>query len=265
MTTPTPSPGTPGSSPSGASGGDASGHIPEEHVLAGSEHGTRPRRGGGSSWVEYLVTMLGALLIAVLIKTFLFQPFYIPSESMNPTLEVDDKIIVSKLTPGVFDLEHGDVVVFEDTENWIQGRATDDPTLRVRVMQVLSIIGLTPDPAQNHLVKRLIGLPGDHVVCEEVGGPLQVNGVTLEEPYINPENPACKYDFDVTVPDGHIWVMGDNRYDSADSAHHHAQGESGFVPLDDVTGKATAVFWPVGRWTGLGDGTDAFDQVPAAP
>jgi signal peptidase I len=132
-------------------------------------------------------------------------------------------------------------------------------------MMALSLVGLAPDPSQDHLVKRLIGLPGDHVVCAEEGAALQVNGTTLEERYINPETPACQVAFDVTVPDGKVWVMGDNRYASADSAYHEVQGDGGFVDESDITGRAEVVFWPASRWTGLGDGTDAFADVPDQP
>lgn len=224
--------------------------------------GHRARRGGG--WLDYLVTMVVALVIAVLVKTFLIQPFFIPSESMVPTLETNDKIIVSKLTPGVFDLERGDVIVFEDTEGWIPAREGEPLSLRARAQKVLSYVGLAPDPDQNHLVKRLIGLPGDHVVCAAKDGAMEVNGVTLEEPYINPETPACQTAFDVTVPADDVWVMGDNRYDSADSAYHYeiSQGASGFVPESSITGKAEIIMWPISRWGGLGAGEDAFSGVP---
>lgn len=216
------------------------------------------------SWLDYLVTMVVALVIAVLVKTFLVQPFYIPSASMDPTLITDDKIVVSKLTPGVFELERGDVVVFQDTQDWlhIDPNAAHGP--RYQLQNVLSWVGLAPDPSQNHLVKRLIGLPGDHVVCAEEGGALAVNGVTLEEPYINPATPACQVAFDVTVPEDAIWVMGDNRFQSADSAWHNSQGQQAFVQMDDVTGKAVAVFWPISHWSGLNDGEAVFADVPDA-
>ena len=244
-----------------AGGGDPS------REAAGPERGSRRghRRQRMPLWLDTAVTMAVALVIAVLVKTFLIQPFYIPSASMNPTLLEDDKILVSKLSPGVFDLERGDVIVFEDPGDWIPGDATENPTPRVRVMMVLSMVGLAPDPSQDHLVKRLIGLPGDHVVCAEEGGSLEVNGTTLEEPYINQETPACQGAFDVTVPDGKVWVMGDNRYASADSAWHEIQGEGGFVDESDITGRAEVIFWPAGRWSGLGDGSATFDDVPAKP
>src|SRR5699024_8816655 len=128
-----------------------------------------------------------------------------------------------------------------------------------------SLVGLAPDPSQDHLVKRVIGQSGDHVVCESQGAPLQVNGVEVEEDYVNDAASPCQVPFDVTVPDGSVWVMGDNRHASADSAWHHAHGENGFVPASNITGKAEVVFWPVGHWTGLGSGRAAFADVPAQP
>ena len=215
-------------------------------------------------WLDTLITMAVALVIAVLVKTFLVQPFYIPSASMNPTLLEDDKILVSKLSPGVFDLQRGDVIVFEDPDDWIPGDATENPTPRVRVMMLLSMVGLAPDPSQDHLVKRLVGLPGDRVVCED-DGVLEVNGTPLEEPYINPETSACQAAFNVTVPDGKVWVMGDNRHASADSAFHETRGEGGFVDESDITGRAEVIFWPVSSWERLDEGRESFADVPEQP
>lgn len=223
------------------------------------------RRWRGGGWMDYVVTLVVALVIAILVKTFLIQPFFIPSSSMVPTLETNDKILVSKLTPGVFDLHRGDVIVFEDPGTWVEEDPGRAESARYRVTKVLSYIGLAPDPATDHLVKRLIGLPGDHVVCESQGGPLQVNGVTLDEPYINPETPACQAAFDVTVPQDNVWVMGDNRLASADSAYHESQGEPAFVPMHDITGKAEVIMWPISRWDRLDEGAATFADVPDAP
>lgn len=246
------------------SGDSAAGEDPVERD---ESHGARRglRRQRMPLWLDMFVTMVVALLIAVLVKTFLIQPFYIPSASMNPTLLENDKILVSKLSPGVFDLQRGDVIVFEDPDDWIPGDATENPTPRVRVMMLLSLVGLAPDPSQDHLVKRLIGVSGDHVVCDARGAALEVNGVTLEEPYINPETPACQDAFDVTVPEGKVWVMGDNRLASADSAWHEIRGDGGFVDTSDITGRAEVIFWPVGSWDRLNDGRQAFADVPEQP
>ncbi|MGP9694464.1 signal peptidase I [Brachybacterium sp. AOP25-B2-12] len=222
----------------------------------------RRRRSRGGGWLDYVVTMVVALVIAVLVKTFLIQPFFIPSESMVPTLEIDDKILVSKLTPGVFDLHRGDVIVFEDPDNWVDAGDTRQGA-RYQVLKVLSYVGLAPDPAQDHLVKRLIGMPGDHVVCAQQGGDLQVNGVTIDEPYINQGATPCQAAFDITVPAGNVWVMGDNREASADSANHYTvKDHSPYVPESKITGKAEVIMWPASRWTVLDDGEKAFADVP---
>ncbi|WP_058235514.1 signal peptidase I [Devriesea agamarum] len=229
----------------------------------------RKRRRKRSTFWDYVATIVVALLISVLIKTFLFQPFFIPSGSMIPTLRVDDKIVVSKLTPSVFDLHRGDVIVFSDPANWLENEHRE-PTFGQKVSKVLSYVGLAADPADNHLVKRLIGMPGDHLVCASRGAQLQINGVTVHEPYINPSGGACQEAFDVKVPPKHVWVMGDNRYASADSAYHYiySQGLSpdrAFVPESAITGKAKFIMWPISRWRTLSAGEDTFAHVPAHP
>lgn len=235
---------------------------PDASVHPAGHRPTRRRRASRGGWLDYVVTMVVALVIAVLVKTFLIQPFFIPSESMLPTLEIDDKIIVSKLTPGVFDLQRGDVIVFEDPDHWVAENTTRQGA-RYQVLKTLSYVGLAPDPAQDHLVKRLIGLPGDHVVCAEQGGDLAVNGVTLAEPYVNEGNTPCQAQFDITVPAGNVWVMGDNREASADSANHYARGDaSPYVPESRITGKAEVIMWPASRWAALDDGEKVFADVP---
>lgn len=247
-----PAPGTPARRP------EDEAPAPAEHDQHTHAH-RRIRRGG---WMDYAVTMLVALVIAVLVKTFLVQPFFIPSESMVPTLETDDKILVSKLSPGIIPLERGDVIVFEDPDHWV-GDDVGTQGLRYRVLKTLSYVGLSPDPADNHLVKRLIGMPGDQVECTDVGGDLKVNGTTITDPYINPDGAACAYAFDVTVPAGRLWVMGDNREHSADSSFHYDQQDADpYVPEDKVTGKAVVTFWPISRWSGLSSGEKAFADVP---
>lgn len=254
--------------PHGASAASEAAHQAEDRGDAGGARTGRRRskpliRKGG--WLDYLVTIVVALVVAVLVKTFLIQPFYIPSESMVPTLEKNDKIVVSKLTPGVFPLKRGDVVVFEDPGNWVPEAANPSTGVRYKVLKALSYVGLSPDPAQDHLVKRLIGLPGDRVACPTVGGKLHVNGVAIDEPYLNPQGSPCAQAFDVTVPAGKLWMMGDNREHSADSAYHYVTGQNGFVPQSKVTGKAAFIMWPVGRWGTLGEGEKAFASVPAHP
>lgn len=251
----TPPPADPASPEAGPEG--------DRPVGASAASPRRRRRRARGGWMDYLVTMVVALVVAILVKTFLVQPFFIPSESMVPTLETDDKILVSKLTPGVFDLHRGDVIVFEDPDNWV-GDSADTQGLRYQVYKVLSYVGLAPDPAENHLVKRLIGMGGDHVVCAKQGGKVQVNGVTIDEPYVRDGATPCAETFDVTVPQGSVWVMGDNREASADSANHYAFKDANpYVPESDITGKAEVIMWPLSRWSTLGQGEKAFASVPA--
>ncbi len=232
------------------------------HRAAGHARGTRS--GALVSLLDWTITIVVALIVAVLIKTFLVQPFFIPSASMHPTLLEDDKILVSKLHPGILDLQRGDVIVFQDPGNWVGGNSERPLTTGEQISKALSYVGLAPDPTENHLVKRLIGKGGDHIVCKERGGAMTVNGVELDETYIVPGNGACQVSFDVTIPEGKLWVMGDNRFNSADSSEHYARGEEPFVDESEVTGKAVLLFLPFDRWSTLGDGEKVFEKVNGA-
>jgi len=211
---------------------------------------------------DVLIIVLAAILISFLVKTFLFRSFYIPSESMESTLVENDRIIVNELVPKLVPLERGDVVVFRDPGNWLPQYADERSGVEKTVDSVLGVIGLTAPDSNDHLVKRLIGLPGDHVVCCD-DGHLTVNGVVLDEPYITIEagEDAAPATFDVTVPDDRLWVMGDNRYFSADSLNHYQLGDpgGGMVPVDDVVGRAILLSWPVSRWTWLDNYASVFD------
>jgi signal peptidase I len=206
---------------------------------------------------DILFILLAALIISFLIKTFLIRSFYIPSPSMENTLMPNDRVIVSLLTPGLTPLQRGDIVVFTDPGGWLP----DEPTLPSAdggaLNDILAFLGLAAPDDNDHLIKRVIGLPGDKVSCCTPQGQLTVNGVPLDEPYIvkpNTASPDDPYTFSVTVPKGDIWVMGDNRYQSADSAYHeHDHDVSPFVPLTDVTGRAFVISWPISRWTWLGN------------
>ncbi len=208
---------------------------------------------------DIVIIVLAALLISFLIKTFLIRSFYIPSGSMEDTLLVNDRIIVNELEPGLMPIHHGDVVVFTDPGGWLtqENPVTPAPRswLQEAVDGVLSFVGLSAPDSDDHLIKRVIGLPGDHVTCCNEFGQLTLNGVPLDEPYIKvpPGAPADGTTFDVTVPKGKLWVLGDNRDLSADSAYHHKQNApgGGFVPIDDVVGRAVLISWPIDRWTWL--------------
>lgn len=241
-------------------GPDATGAGPEPGASAPEDH--RARRSGLMAWLREIGIILGvAIVLSFLIKTFLFKAFYIPSESMVPTLEENDRIFVNLFVPRNFALERGEVVVFKDTKGWLPAvpATTSNP-----VTDTLEFIGLLPDTSQQHLIKRVIGLPGDHVVCCDASQHLTVNGHTLTEPYVNPAETPRVVPFDVTVPAGSIWVMGDNRNHSADSRYHEGiQPGSGFVSIDDVEGQAAVIAWPLNRVRSLDSYPDAFKDVPA--
>ncbi|WP_426561426.1 signal peptidase I [Angustibacter sp. McL0619] len=205
---------------------------------------------------ETVIVVVIALGLSLLIKTFLVQAFYIPSESMEDTLKQGDRVIVSKLTPGPFDLKHGDVVVFVDPNDWLLEQAPPEPSGPVR--KALTFVGLLPNDSGNHLIKRVIGLPGDHVKCCDSKGRLSINGVPLDEPYLKPGSQPSQDPFDVTVPADKLWVMGDNRQHSEDSRY------KGFVPMDKVTGRAMALVWPFDRATWLSRYAQTFAKVEDA-
>lgn len=214
-------------------------------------------------WLKEVATVVViAVVLSFLIKTFLFRAFYIPSESMVNTLDVNDRIFVNLLVPEPFALERGDVVVFKDTKGWLVPTPEKADGPFTWVQDGLTFVGLLPDNSEQHLVKRVIGLPGDHVVCCDVGGKLTINGDAVDEKYINPAEVPDIRNFDVVVPAGKIWVMGDNRNHSADSrAHQDTNG--GFVDMPDIEGKAAVIAWPLNRITGLGNYPDVFRSVPA--
>ncbi|MER7947698.1 signal peptidase I [Streptomyces sp. NPDC096079] len=203
-------------------------------------------------WVELPMLAGIALVLAFLIKTFLLQAFLIPSGSMQNTLQVDDRVLVDKLTPWFgSEPERGEVVVFRDPGAWLAGRPVKAPTT---VQKALGFVGLMPAAGEQHLIKRVIGVAGDTVECEGTG-PLKVNGKPLTEPYVFQGNTACSTDpggqFKVTVPSGSLWVMGDHRQASQDSRYHQDDAHGGMVPVRDVVGRAVVVAWPISHWSTL--------------
>jgi signal peptidase I len=215
---------------------------------------------------DLVFIVVAALLVSFLIKTFVIRSFYIPTQSMESTLIRDDRIIVSQLTPGVFDLQRGDVVVFVDPGGWLSvqtGVSENDPLSRV--LNVMSlVVGLTNPDNNEHLVKRIIGMPGDVVECCDDLGAMTINGVPLSEPYVllpGGVNKVSSDDFSVTVPDDSLWVMGDNRYNSADSRRNTDKPGGGFVPIENVVGRAFVISWPVERWQWLENYPETFVGV----
>ncbi|WP_245961598.1 signal peptidase I [Quadrisphaera granulorum] len=213
---------------------------------------------------EAAIVVVAALLLSLLVKTFLVQAFYIPSESMENTLLRGDRVLVSQLTPGPFDLQRGDVVVFEDPGGWLQPEPeADHGAVGNALVDVLTFVGVLPSNSGQHLIKRVIGLPGDRVVCCDAQGRTTVNGTPLQEDFLKPGSISSEIDFDVTVPAGSLWVEGDNRQDSGDSRYHQQLPQGGAVPIDDVVGRAVVVVWPFDRLSWLGRHPEAFAGVPA--
>ncbi|WP_285619888.1 signal peptidase I [Kineosporia sp. NBRC 101677] len=211
---------------------------------------------------EVFLVMSIALVLSLIIKTYLMQAFFIPSSSMEDTLQIGDRVLVSKLTPGPFSLQRGDIVVFEDPGGWLPpapAKEARSPAVE-KVHGALMFVGLMPSDADNHLIKRLIGLPGDRVVCCDDQGRITVNGVPVDEPYIKPGAAPSEEKFEVTVPQGHVWVLGDNRGDSADSRYHRDNADGG-VPMGNLVGVSFARVWPLGRMGLLTNPSSVFEKV----
>ncbi|MFD9126533.1 signal peptidase I [Kitasatospora sp. NPDC059571] len=242
------------------------GEVAERDAVTGDDGSgdrrSRPQK-QRSFWKELPILVGIALILALVIKTFFVQAFSIPSGSMENTLKIGDRVLVDKLTPWFgAEPQRGEVVVFHDPGGWLN----DEPTQQsnsafVRGIQnVFSFIGLMPSSNEKDLIKRVIAVGGDTVECQG-SGPVKVNGIALNEPYIYPGNTPCgeKPFGPVKVPKGGIWVMGDHRGDSLDSRYHQDQPGGGSVPVGNVVGRAFVVAWPIGDWATL-PVPDTFDQ-----
>jgi signal peptidase I len=205
-----------------------------------------PARGGPSEgehrrpWFEIPILIVVALAIAIVIKTFLIQAFFIPSISMSPTLERGDRILVCRICVHVSDIHRGDIVVFSNPH---PGPPADRGIVGGALHWLGEGLGVA-QPENQDYVKRVIGLPGD--VVELHDGTLDVNGLTIQEPYLNPEVDTSSYG-PVTVPAGMLFVLGDDRAHSGDSRFPPPTG-LGFVPEDKVIGKAFVIVYPPSRW-----------------
>ncbi|WP_342778124.1 signal peptidase I [Oryzihumus leptocrescens] len=256
--------------PAGAAHDDLEHDDELEHEETVYEIGPGDRRQGPGravlSAVKEAAIVVGmALVLSLVVKTWLMQAFYIPSGSMENTLVNGDRVIVSKLTPGPFALQRGDVVVFEDPANWLgEPVPVQRGPVGAAVHNTLTFVGLLPTDEGNHLIKRVIGLPGDHVVCCDDQHRITVNGAPLNEPYIKPGDEPSRQEFDITVPAGRVWVMGDHRSDSSDSRFHDNGdgGKTGSVPESKIVGRALSVVWPVADWSWLSRPTATFAKVP---
>jgi signal peptidase I len=208
------------------------------------EQQTEKRR--GSFWRELPILLGVAILVAVLVRAFVLQTFYIPSPSMEHTLNILDRVLVNKLVYDFRDPRRGEIIVFKAPSDWQSGAEGED------------------------FIKRIIGTPGDRVVCCDPQNRLTINGVSLDEPFIyrdadGQQDPAADKKFDITVPAGRLWVMGDHRSASGDSLEHYEESgnvQEATITEDSIVGRAFTVFWPVGRakWLSVPDG---FNNIPA--
>lgn len=229
-------------------------------------------RGGKSGGIlgflrDLLIILVVAFLISFLLKTFLIRSFYIPSGSMEQTLQINDRIMVNQLVPDLVAVERGDVVVFQDPGGWLQLPQSVNAANPTPVESLLQTVGLAADTSSDYVVKRVIGVGGDRVACCDAAGRVTVNGVPLDEPYIvipDGQTRASAIDFDVTVPQGSVWVMGDNRYNSRDSRYNQDQPGKGFVANEEIVGRAFVLNWPLNHFSWLGNYPETFTGVEQA-
>lgn len=220
---------------------------------AGPDQSARPareHRAQGSLWKELPVLILIALALALLIKTFLVQAFYIPSGSMEDTLLIGDRVLVNKVVYHVRDIHRGDIVVFDGLDSFTPEITVEEPSNPVvrGLRWVAGLFGFAA-PSERDFIKRVIGVPGDRVACCDAQGRLTVNGVALDEQdYLYPGDAPSEVPFDIVVPEGRLWVMGDHRSASSDSRSHLGDPGGGTVPIDKVVGRAFVVIWPFGDW-----------------
>lgn len=208
-------------------------------------------------WVaEIALILVLALGISAILRHFVMQVYSIPTPSMTSTLRVGDRILVNRI-PGVGkQVDRGDVVVFEDQQSWMSESENFKPSA---LRSVGEFLGLVPADGKQVMVKRVIGVGGDAVSCCTPEGLLQVNGQAIDEPYLDEGITHARRDFEVKVPEGKLWVMGDNRLNSADSLYHLAEGTE-FIDMDAIIGKAQWVIWPFNHWSTIPD-RQAFADV----
>jgi signal peptidase I len=198
--------------------------------------------------VEMTTVTVLALVITVVLRLFVAEAFYVPSESMYDTLTTNDRILAEKISYLHRGVDRGDIIVFKDPGNWLNEEQKAPGTLR----QIGEFVGILPRSGEGHLVKRVIGIGGDRVVCCDHSGRITVNNVALDEQeYLLKDAKPSLQPFNVQVPPGELWVMGDNRAESADSRAHMGGPGGGFVPVANVVGRACCVIWPSDRMTML--------------
>jgi signal peptidase I len=231
-----------------APGAAASDSTPDDDGAESPDRRRARPRSKRSFWRELPILVVIALLLAVLIKTFVVQAFWIPSGSMENTLEVGDRVLVNKIVYHLRDIHRGDIVVFNGDGSWDPGTVPVNGNVFQQFYQGFSsMFGF--GHSGDILIKRVIGIPGDHVVCCNAQGQITVNGVALVEgSYLYPGSAPSLSKFNIVVPPGRLWVMGDNRLVSADSRDHEGDPGGGTIPESAVVGRAFIIIWPPSRW-----------------
>jgi signal peptidase I len=231
------------------------------------------RQRSGSFWRELPVLLVIAVVLALLINTFLVKAFFIPSGSMEQTLHgcagcSGDRVLVNKVTYRLHDPRPGDIVVFKGPESWAPEIVPQEPGNPVqRALRAVAGTFGVATPGEKDFVKRVIAVGGQTVQCCDEQGRVMVDGRALDESYVYSSDP----NFDelpfgpVTVPAGRLWVMGDHRDESADSRAHFNDADQGTIPVDNVIGKAFVIIWPVSRWATLGTPPDFGGDGGRAP
>jgi signal peptidase I len=234
--------------------GDAAAQAPaaaaptDGKAAGGGKPAARRARRKRSFWREFPILVVVALLLAVVIKTYAIQAFFIPSGSMENTLEINDRVLVNKLVYDVRGIHRGDIVVFNGDGSWDPGTAPRDTNFVVKFAQGFASMFGFGHPG-DILIKRVIGLPGDKVACCDAQGRVTVNGVPLtEQSYLYPGDAPSEIRFNIVVQPGRLWVMGDHRLISDDSRNHLGEPGGGTVPENAVIGRAFVIIWPISRW-----------------
>lgn len=213
---------------------------------------------------EVAGVLVASILVSLFIKTLVVQAFFVPSGSMEPTLHgcagcLNDRLLVNKQTSHMGGVHRGDVVVFRDPGSWLPPASSTSGGQSL-AHDVLVFIGIAPSSNENNLVKRVIGVGGD--IVEGRDDKIYVNGSRLNEPYVFPGDSPSSTDYRVTVPADSLWVMGDHRSDSSDSRAHRQEPGNGFIPVDDVVGRAFVIVWPLDR-AGTLDRPATFSRLAA--